>query len=61
ITSAPAPFIAEYLMQSTGSSMAVATYIAVAAAVGFTAIALSRPAKKRIDRPEARASSSVTP
>ncbi len=61
ITSAPAPFIAEYLMQNTGSSMAVATYIAVAAAVGFTAIALSRPAKKRIDRPEARASSSVTP
>lgn len=45
ITSAPAPFIAAYLVQNTGSSMAVATYIAVAAAIGFVAIALSRKAK----------------
>lgn len=45
ITSAPAPFIAAYLVQNTGSSMAVATYIAVAAAIGFVAIALSRRAK----------------
>lgn len=45
ITSAPAPFIAAYLMQNTGSSTAVATYIAVAAAIGFVAIALARRAK----------------
>lgn len=46
ITSAPAPLIAETLMQKTGNSMFIAVYVSCAALIGLIAIVLGKQYKK---------------